>query len=68
MRTHLIHDHVRALLHLMLISMKIGHSFAHASMFTQRSIVVMLTSPVRQCSFSLCGYPNGRGSLTGSFA
>jgi hypothetical protein len=64
----LIHDHVRALLHLMLIFMKIGHSFAHAPMFIQRSIVVMLTSPVRQCSFSFYGYPNGRGSLTGSFA
>jgi hypothetical protein len=64
----LIHDHVRALLHLILIFMKIGHGFAHASTFIQRSIVVMLTSSVRQYSFSLYGYPNGRGSLAGSFA
>jgi hypothetical protein len=64
----LIHDHVRALLYLILIFMKIGHSFAHASTFIQRSIVVMLTSSVRQYSFSLYGYPNGRGSLAGSFA
>jgi hypothetical protein len=68
MRAHLIHDHVRALLHLMLIFMKIGHGFAHAFMFIQRSIVVMLMLPVRQCSFFLRGYPNGCGSLTGSFA
>jgi hypothetical protein len=67
MRTHLIHDYVRALLHLMLIFVKIGHGFAYAFMFIQRSIVVMLMSPIRQCSFFLRGYPNGRGSLTGSF-
>jgi hypothetical protein len=64
----LIHDHVRALLHLMLIFMRIVHGFVHASMFIQRSIVVMLTSSIRQFSFFLRGYPNGRGSLTGSFA
>jgi hypothetical protein len=63
----LIHDHVRALLYV-ISSLRIGHGFAHASMFIQRSIVIMLTSSIRQCSFSLLGYPNGRDSLTGSFA
>jgi hypothetical protein len=36
---------------LMLIFMKIGHNFAHASMFIQRPFVVMLTSAIRQCFF-----------------
>jgi hypothetical protein len=67
MHACLIHDHVRALLYLMLIFMGIGHIFVRAPLFIQRPIVVMLTSSIRQYSFSFCGCLNGRGSLTDSF-
>jgi hypothetical protein len=52
----------------MLIFMGIGYDFALASLFIQRPIVAMLASSIRQCSFSLYGCPNGRDSLTDSFA
>jgi hypothetical protein len=53
MRTCLIHNHVRALLYLFNANLHGDRSWprAHASLYKQRPIVVMLTSSIRQCYF-----------------